>query len=70
MGSTAFQRRAESNWAELEGSMMSKALKRGEQAEERPRCSVEIKVVLPSLTSAANKLESKGSANGFSYMRT
>jgi len=41
MGSTISQRRAEYSWAELEGSMMSRVLKRGEQAEERPRCSVE-----------------------------
>ena len=40
MGSTIFQRRAEPNWAEMEGSMMSRVLKREEPAEER-RCSVE-----------------------------
>ena len=34
MGSTVFQRRAESHWAELVGSMMSRVLKRREQAEE------------------------------------
>jgi len=40
MGSTISQRRPEYNWAEMEGSMMSRVLKRGEQGEERP-CSVE-----------------------------
>jgi len=40
MGGSRLQKRTESNWAEMVGSMTSRVLKRGEQAEEG-RCPVE-----------------------------